>query len=210
MIDQKTRLDAMYNQGRADAQALQGKAASMDGTQLNGEAQKIPDFQAAKKTMNMLQRPVGFVCKSTAGRVVKLLQVYDSDTYPGEPEELPAQWGFIWSKDPAHAKPFVALSTSPYMTGDCCIEGGVVYVSTIDNNVHAPSAYPQGWRRADEPAPEPQPEPQPEAQPWKQPTGGHDAYKKGDKVVHKGKTWVSTVDANVWEPGAYGWEEVIT
>ena len=110
MINQKTRLDAMYNQGRADAQALQGKAASMDGTQLNGEAQKIPDFQAAKKTMNMLQRPVGFVCKSTAGRVVKLLQVYDSDTYPGEPEELPAQWGFVWSKDPGHAKPFVDLS----------------------------------------------------------------------------------------------------
>ena len=208
MIDQKTRLDAMYNQGRADAQALQGKAASMDGTQLNGEAQKIPDFQAAKKTMNMLQRPVGFVCKSTAGRVVKLLQVYDSDTYPGEPEELPAQWGFVWSKDPGHAKPFVALSTSPYMIGDCCTENGKVWVSTIDNNVHAPSAYPQGWRRADEPAPEPQPEPQPEAQPWKQPTGGHDAYKKGDKVVHKGKTWVSTVDANVWEPGAYGWDEV--
>ena len=208
MIDQKTRLDAMYNQGRADAQALQGKAASMDGTQLNGEAQKIPDFQAAKKTMNMLQRPVGFVCKSTAGRVVKLLQVYDSDTYPGEPEELPAQWGFVWSKDPGHAKPFVALSTSPYMIGDCCTENGKVWVSTIDNNVHAPSAYPQGWRRADEPAPEPQPEPQPEAQPWKQPTGGHDAYKKGDKVAHKGKTWVSTVDANVWEPGAYGWDEV--
>lgn len=208
MIDQKTRLDAMYNQGRADAQALQGEAASMDGTQLNGEAQKIPDFQAAKKTMNMLKRPVGFVCKSTAGRVVKLLQVYDSDTYPGEPEELPAQWGFVWSKDPAHAKPFVALSTSPYMIGDCCIESGVVYASTIDNNVHAPSAYPQGWQRADEPVPEPQPEPQPEAKPWKQPTGGHDAYKKGDKVTHKGKTWVSTADANVWEPGVYGWEEV--
>lgn len=207
MIDQKTRLDAMYNQGRADAQALQGKAASMDGTELNGEVQKIPDFQAAKKTMNMLNRPVGFVCKSSAGRVVKLLQVYDSDTYPGEPEELPAQWGFVWSKDPAHAKPFVALSTSPYMTGDCCIEGGVVYASTIDNNVHAPSAYPQGWRRADEPAPEPQPESQPEVQPWKQPAGGHDAYKKGDKTTHKGKTWVSNVDANVWEPGAYGWEE---
>ena len=208
MIDQQTRKTALYNQGRADAQALQGKAASMDGTQLNGETPKIPDFQAAKKAKNMLQRPVGFVCKSTAGRVVKLLQVYDSDTYPGEPEELPAQWGFVWSKDPAHAKPFVALSTSPYMTGDCCTENGKVWVSTIDNNVHAPSAYPQGWRRADEPAPEPQPEPQPEAQPWKQPTGGHDAYKKGDKVTHNGKTWVSNVDANVWEPGVYGWEEV--
>lgn len=43
--------------------------------------------------------------------------------------------------------------------------------------------------------------------PWSQPQGAHDAYKKGDKVSHNGKTWVSTVDANVWEPGVYGWEE---
>lgn len=43
--------------------------------------------------------------------------------------------------------------------------------------------------------------------PWLQPQGAHDAYKKGDKVSHKGKTWVSTVDNNVWEPGVYGWEE---
>lgn len=44
--------------------------------------------------------------------------------------------------------------------------------------------------------------------PWSQPQGAHDAYKKGDKVSHTGKTWVSTVDNNVWEPGVYGWEEV--
>lgn len=43
---------------------------------------------------------------------------------------------------------------------------------------------------------------------WVQPTGSHDAYAKGDKVTHKGKTWESEVDANVWEPGVYGWGEV--
>lgn len=42
---------------------------------------------------------------------------------------------------------------------------------------------------------------------WKQPTGSHDAYKKGDKVTHNGKKWSSDVDANVWEPGVYGWSE---
>lgn len=42
---------------------------------------------------------------------------------------------------------------------------------------------------------------------WKQPTGAHDAYKKGDKVTHNGKKWTSDVDANVWEPGVYGWSE---
>ncbi len=44
---------------------------------------------------------------------------------------------------------------------------------------------------------------------WKQPAGAHDAYSKGDKVKHNGKKWISTTDANVWEPGAYGWDEVV-
>lgn len=42
---------------------------------------------------------------------------------------------------------------------------------------------------------------------WSQPVGAHDAYAKGAKVSHKNKHWISTCDANVWEPGAYGWEE---
>ena len=43
---------------------------------------------------------------------------------------------------------------------------------------------------------------------WSQPVGAHDAYNTGDKVSHNGKHWVSEVDANVWEPGIYGWNEV--
>lgn len=42
---------------------------------------------------------------------------------------------------------------------------------------------------------------------WIQPTGAHDAYAKGDKVTHNSKKWTSDVDANVWEPGVYGWTE---
>ena len=40
---------------------------------------------------------------------------------------------------------------------------------------------------------------------WKQPTGAQDAYNKGDRVRHSGLVWESDVDANVWEPGVYGW-----
>ena len=43
---------------------------------------------------------------------------------------------------------------------------------------------------------------------WSQPVGAHDAYAMGDKVSHNGKHWQSTADANVWEPGVYGWNEV--
>ena len=42
---------------------------------------------------------------------------------------------------------------------------------------------------------------------WVQPTGAQDAYNKGDKVSHNEKHWTSDVDANVWEPGIYGWSE---
>jgi len=43
---------------------------------------------------------------------------------------------------------------------------------------------------------------------WEQPDSTN-PYMIGDKVIHNGKIWVSIVDNNVWEPSAYGWEEVI-
>lgn len=214
-MNQQLYIDAMHAKGVADAKDLQERSGSMDGTALYAEEEKIPSFVAACAKMNMLERPVGFVCKSSTGRVVKLLQVYDSTVYPQEPEELPAQWGFKWSTDPSKALPFIALSTSPYMVGDCCTEGGKVWRSKIDNNVHAPSAYPQGWQDvateegggAVDPEPEPQPEQPPE---WKQPEGGHDAYKVGDRVTYNGKVYESTINGNVWAPDAYpqGWKVV--
>lgn len=41
---------------------------------------------------------------------------------------------------------------------------------------------------------------------WVQPTGSHDAYNVGDKVIYNEKKWISIVNANVWQPGVYGWE----
>lgn len=42
---------------------------------------------------------------------------------------------------------------------------------------------------------------------WEQPESTN-PYMAGDKVTYNGKTWVSDVDNNVWEPGVYGWSEV--
>lgn len=142
-------LDTLRRAGRSAAEEVQSRAGEMTGTELYAQADYIPDFTAAKAAKNMLERKAGrtdgFVCRSSAGRVVRLLQVYDSTIYTQEPEELSAQWGFVWSTDPEHALPFIALSTSPYSTGECCTEGGKVYRSRIDNNVWAPSGYPDGW-----------------------------------------------------------------
>ena len=229
MSDSKTFVLETFNRfGATQAQQVQADSPNMSGTELNAISDYIPDFQAAKAKQNMLTRPAGqengFVCRSTAGRVVRLLQVYDSDVYTQEPEDLPAQWRFVWSQDPDKALPFIALSTSPYATGDCCTEGGHVYRSTIDNNVWATSAYPQGWAdlgpigsttepetTPEEPEPTPEPdEPQGGATypAWVQPTGGHDAYQTGDIVDYNGTLYQSTIDGNVWAPDAYpaGWK----
>lgn len=143
--DKQFVLDTMRAQGLAQAQALQEASPEMTGTELYAQDGYIPEFSATCALKNMLERAAGFVCRSSAGRVVRLIQPYDSTIYSQEPEELPAQWGFVWSTDPAKARPFIELATSPYMTGDCCTEGGHVWRSKIDNNVWAPSGYPDGW-----------------------------------------------------------------
>ena len=63
-----------------------------------------------------------------------------------------------------------------------------------------PDAVPALWTKIGDPAEE-----FPE---WSQPVGAHDAYHIGDKVSFGGKHWESIIDANVWQPGVYGWQEV--
>lgn len=70
MIDINT---ALYEKGRTDAINFQTRSIDMNGTEMYAESEKIPSFAEAIKIKNMLERPVGFVCKSSAGRVVRLL-----------------------------------------------------------------------------------------------------------------------------------------
>lgn len=226
---------AMYAKGLADAADLQSRAPEMDGTALYAEEDKIPDFQAARAAKNMLERPVGFVCRSTAGRVVKLLQVYDSTIYTQEPEELAAQWGFVWSKDPNKALPFIQLATSTYATGECCTAAGHVWRSKQDGVNWSPETNPEFWDDLgtieevmsqdwdlDDSGETTEPE-QPEEgggetgdeeDPYKdvkdfmQPTGAHDAYNVGDRVKYNGHVYESTMAGNTYSPDAYpqGWK----
>lgn len=148
MTNREYVLETMRNYGKTAAENIQKNAENMSGTELYENEAFIPDFAEAVKQKNMLERKAGrdgFVCKSSAGRVVFLLQNYDSDIYTGEPEEYPALWGFKWSKDPRKALPFIAISTSPFDEGDCCTENEGIFRSKINGNVYAPSAYPQGW-----------------------------------------------------------------
>ena len=60
-----------------------------------------------------------------------------------------------------------------------------------------PDVSPSLWVRTDNPGEE-----WPE---WVQPLGSTDAYAKGAKVSHNNSHWISDLDANIWEPGVYGW-----
>lgn len=150
MTSKEKVLKREYDRGRMAAQEVQERSPAMNGTELNAVDDRIPRFAEAVKKQNMLYRKAGqedgFVCKSSAGRVVRLIQNYDSDTFTAEPEDLPAQWRMVWSTDPAKAKPFISSSTSYYNTGDCCLNAsGEARRSKIDVNTFDPDVSPQFW-----------------------------------------------------------------
>lgn len=91
-----------------------------------------------------------------------------------------------------------------YVAGDKRRHGGTIYVCLQPHTSQSdwtPSAAVSLWAKvlnvSDDPAVVPA---------WEQPNSTN-PYSKGDKVAHKGKTWESNIDGNVWEPGVYGWVE---
>lgn len=91
-----------------------------------------------------------------------------------------------------------------YITGQRIRHGGVLYKVLQDHTSQSgwvPDVSPSLFGKVLIPDPEVIPE-------WEQPDSTN-AYMSGDKVTHNGSTWISVVDNNVWEPGAYGWEVVV-
>lgn len=112
---------------------------------------------------------------------------YFSDTKTRE--DFPAKWRQPRSAQDAYAK------------GDHVFWNGKIWESLILGNVWEPGV--SAWREvtAEDGTPPA----------WIQPTGAHDAYVKGAIVSHAGKLWKNTgSDANVWEPGVFGWSVYTT
>lgn len=142
MTDKEYVLTTMRRYGRLAAEDLQARAPEMTGTEIIAEEEFIPDFDSTRQYLNY---PAGYLCRSEIGNVVKLIQPYDSITYPQQPEKLESQWGFYWSTDPKKAKPFVSKATSPFNTGDCCVYEGHVWRSGQDGNTWAPGTLNIKW-----------------------------------------------------------------
>lgn len=144
MTDKEYVFEVFRRFARSEAEVLQANAPDMTPDEIIDNEIFIPEFNPQRQYLNFTP---GYICKTPSGNVVKLLQAYDSSIYTQDPEELPAQWGFYWSTDPKKAKPFIALSTSPYYKDSCCLLGDEVYRSLVDNNVWSPSDYAQGWTK---------------------------------------------------------------
>jgi hypothetical protein len=92
----------------------------------------------------------------------------------------------------------VLWTINPVMQNDERIFNDKLWKSLIDYNVWEP---PIGWREVVATG-------YPE---WVQPTGAHDAYSIGARVMFNTKVYESLIDANVWSPATYpaGWVEVV-
>lgn len=91
--------------------------------------------------------------------------------------------------------------TASYSVGDRVRYDGTLWRCLTDHDAQStwtPTNSPSLWTKVLIPDPEVIPE-------WVQPDSTN-PYMTGDKVAHNGKTWVSMVDNNVWEPGALGTE----
>lgn len=93
---------------------------------------------------------------------------------------------------------------SEYMVNDRTSYNGVLYkclTAHTSQSSWTPDVSPSLWVRVDNPGEE-----WPE---WVQPLGSTDAYPLGAKVSHNDKHWISDYDANIWEPGVFGWSEEV-
>jgi hypothetical protein len=75
---------------------------------------------------------------------------------------------------------------------------GKTWKSLQDANVFQPgvASWRETWGTATNTPPD-----------WVQPVGAVDAYPLGARITHLGDIWVSTLPANVWEPGVTGWTQ---
>lgn len=115
-------------------------------------------------------------------------QGYIDDVTAGEHTELFSEW----------------KSGNSYAAGDLNVYLGNLYRCLQAHTAQddwTPPETPALWKNVADPTEE--------YPKWSQPIGATDCYSIGDKVTHSNKRWESTCDGNVWEPGVYGWTEIV-
>ena len=137
--------EELRERGAADAAALAAKSISgeADGTTLISSEDQVPTW----RQRDYSAVPVGTPYK-WQGQVYKLWQQHDATSHSDwSPDQAVSLWDICHTTDPTAAKDYQAPQGSRglYQNGECCLYGGHVWRSKIDDNALAPDAYPDGW-----------------------------------------------------------------
>jgi len=130
------------------------------------------------------------------GKIVQCIQTHERTIYP--PEETPALFSF-YREDTGDLE---WIANERVAIGDIRIYNDIKYEviqAHITQETWTPDVTAALWTYYTDDISE-----------WVQPTGAHDAYNIGDKVIFENAVWESLIDANTWSPTVYpaGWEKL--
>lgn len=95
-MNNKDLIQSLFEQfGFSKATEFQDNVSKMTSEEIKSSEVVIPEFDECIKNKNMLDRSVGFVCKTKQGNVVKLIKAYDSTKETKQPEDLTNLWEII-------------------------------------------------------------------------------------------------------------------
>lgn len=142
--------EALRDIGKQKALNLRAKvvANEVDDTSLIEQEELVPNWKAIDYSNFEIGTPVRDPSDGT-GQVYKLLQKHDATGHDDwNPAAAVSLWDIAHTKDPAKAKPYVEPqgTRGMYMKDDVMVwTNGMVYKSTIDNNVYTPEVCGSYW-----------------------------------------------------------------
>lgn len=142
--------EALRDIGKQKALNLRAKvvANEVDDTSLIEQEELVPNWKAIDYSNFEIGTPVRDPSDGT-GQVYKLLQKHDATGHDDwNPAAAVSLWDIAHTKDPAKAKPYAAPqgTRGMYMKDEVMIwTDGMVYKSTIDNNVYTPEVRGSYW-----------------------------------------------------------------
>lgn len=159
--------------------------------------QAAPDVSDFNPLPAVGEQVEGGVIYSYAGQLVMCRQSHFRTIYA--PADTPALFA-VYRADAADTLAWV--SGEQVMVGTLRTYGGQTYKCLQAHQTQddwTPDRVAALWQVVED-------EPEQPA-PWVQPTGAHDAYQIGDRVLFNGRIYESRINANVWSPAVYpaGW-----
>lgn len=142
--------EALRDIGKQKALNLRAKvvANEVDDTSLIEQEELVPNWKAIDYSNFEIGTPVRDPSDGT-GQVYKLLQKHDATGHDDwNPAAAVSLWDIAHTKNPAKAKPYAAPqgTRGMYMKDDVMVwTNGMVYKSTIDNNVYTPEVRGSYW-----------------------------------------------------------------